>query len=187
MKRIKRGKKMSRMTPLIFLDVDGVLNSTRTACAFDGYGFPPANDATDLMRSDLRLDPVAVGLVRRLVESVGASIVISSTWRLGSTPEVFRRIFKAYGWANAPVIDMTPNLAFVAPSERKGDPFDRKQRGEEVRAWLEENRPDRLPPYVILDDFTDFYDDQPLVLTNPDIGLSFKDYQQALGILQGVI
>ena len=53
---------------VIFLDIDGVLNSHRTAAAYRQV----------LMR---RLDPVAVAMLYRMVKFGEAKIVISSTWR----------------------------------------------------------------------------------------------------------
>ncbi len=54
---------------VIFLDIDGVLNSHRTAAAY----------REPLMR---KLDPVSVKLLHRIVSKADAKLVISSTWRL---------------------------------------------------------------------------------------------------------
>lgn len=62
------------MTPIIFLDVDGVLNH---------YGqFAPHPSGLLLsMRDRFPLDPACVARVLRLVSETGADVVLSSTWR----------------------------------------------------------------------------------------------------------
>lgn len=151
---------------VIFLDFDGVLNSFRTVVAFGRYGFPPREEK-HFMRSELRLDPVAIGLVRDLCEKSGAKVVISSTWRIGTPIEHFIRLFGAYGWQDAPVIDKTPQL----------DGF----RGTEIMRWLEEHQ--TVTHHVIFDDDSDFHPGQPLIKTTRFDGLIHKNYVDALEIL----
>lgn len=54
---------------VLFLDVDGVLNSERWF-------------AQEMRGNLLELDPAAVGMVQAIVHATGAEIVLSSTWRL---------------------------------------------------------------------------------------------------------
>jgi len=146
---------------IIFLDIDGVLNSVEQSIA------------NRLDQSDVRLyriDPVRVGLLRWLVDQTDAKIVISSTWRYGHTLQWFEGYFEALGWL-APVIGLTPKLD--------------KIRGLEVQAWLDadDEMVGDVEKYVILDDDSDFLDGQPLVHCSSVCGLSLKEVIAAVDIL----
>lgn len=66
---------------IIFLDVDGVLNSVQ-----DGYSIR--------LRTDSHLK-----LLQHIVKETGAKIVLSSSWRIGFTPASKNLLvrFKEYG------------------------------------------------------------------------------------------
>lgn len=49
-------------------------------------------------------------------------------------------------------------------------------RGDEINEWL--TRHPEIDDYVCIDDGTDFYDNQKLILTNIDDGLSFENMKQ---------
>lgn len=61
------------MRKIIFLDIDGVLNTERWHCQTasnelqDEYGY--------------KFDPVAVTNLSKIIEETGADIVISSSWK----------------------------------------------------------------------------------------------------------
>lgn len=165
------------MTKFIFLDIDGVLNSTRSCLALGGYGFFPRisrmKGTVDFVEH-AKLDPIAVLLLDRLVRSTGAHVVISSTWRMGSTLDEFNALFKAYIPNNAiSVIDMTPV-------------HNHGPRGDEIKAWLD-LRSLSDDKYVILDDDSDMLQDQKpfFVHVDRDAGLSFENFQTAEFILKG--
>lgn len=166
---------------ILFLDFDGVLNSTRTSIAFaniKGYGTGSLSFSTDsrypteFSKEYFRLDPIAIELLRRVIEDTGAKIVISSTWRLGSCVEHFNKLFECYGWDTTDiVIGMTPYFG--------------KIRGDEVKQWLDENKALGITHYVIVDDSSDFRPEQKphFVQTNLNIGFSHVTYNQCLKIL----
>jgi hypothetical protein len=149
----------------IFLDIDGVLNSTRSMIAariqrpIEGY-------VSYTERHYTELDPVAVNLLRTLVHETKAEIVISSSWRkLYDEIDFFKRVFAKFNWYNAPVIGMTPCV-------------DSGFRGQEVQQYIDTN--DFFTgPYIILDDDGDFFEHQPLIQTDADIGISTKDFYKA--------
>lgn len=60
---------------VLFLDIDGVLNSHRTAVAFGGIPHTTANNGR------ARLDEVAIRLIGGIARAAGAVVVLSSTWR----------------------------------------------------------------------------------------------------------
>lgn len=151
------------MRAVIFLDVDGVLNSLRSCVGLGGY------------RAD-QLDPVAMGLLNALCREaqeagVQVDVVISSTWRkkydvLTWWTDLFD------GHSDCPavkVVGMTPSLG--------------GRRGEEVRTWLASNN--RYHRHVILDDDNDFDDDQPLILVEPWGGLNLNHIDEAHFLLTG--
>lgn len=131
---------------VLFLDIDGVLNSHRSAYAFGGFPYD-----VDAHRD--RFDEVAIGLVRNICKAAGAQIVLSSSWR---TDKNWTRIGEAL---NLPITDRTPSLA--------------GPRGEEIEAWLSTHP--EVECYAILDDDSDMLDEQLpfFVKTTHQDGLTF--------------
>lgn len=60
---------------VIFLDIDGVLQSTSSAIAFDGIAYPEQPETWN------KLNPVSIGLLRNLVRACIPAIVLTSTWK----------------------------------------------------------------------------------------------------------
>ena len=143
---------------IIFLDIDGVMNSVDTTLAFSGGG----------LNRKKRLDPVSIGLLKKLCDETNAKIVISSTWRLGRTIQDFIDIFSTYNWKDAPVIGKTVVLNY------KG-----RTRGDEIQCWIEENN---VQEYVILDDDSDMLQSQKhrFVHVSNVNGFRSKHYCQCL-------
>jgi hypothetical protein len=158
---------------VIFLDVDGVLNSEETCEHWheitqggNGFGgFFREEDAITI--SDTKWGESLVGRVRKIVEATGANIVISSTWRRHFSIEKFKEMFKLYGW-DVPVIGMTPKLS--------------GGRGVEINAWLKNNP---VESYVIIDDVDQFLIEQRpyYVETNMMVGITEDDVTKAINIL----
>lgn len=146
-----------KVTKVLFLDIDGVLNSKRTSVAFNGY--PHSFDGVDMNR----FDHVAIALIRLLCKETGCSVVLSSDWRYTCT---------AHETANAldlPVIDVTPKL----PGKR----------GFEINAWLS-NHLD-VQTYAIVDDNDWMLESQEnnFVQTDEEVGLSLRNYLDLRHIL----
>jgi hypothetical protein len=116
---------------IIFLDIDGVLNSIDSMIALHGC-------------NESKLDPISVGLLKRLCADTDAKIVISSTWRRGRATKDFIDIFAKYNWPDAPVISRTPVLD--------------TERGFEIQEWLDSHP--EVTDFVILDDDSDMLDSQ---------------------------
>lgn len=124
---------------IVFLDIDGVLNSP------DWFGhWPPRDEVTagvdvrDLAQvADTYLDPAAVQRLSRLAGE--AEIVIASSWRYGFTVDQIRWMFERRGFRGT-IAGATPKL--------------RDSRGREIRAWLEENEvPGKPRPFCVVDDY----------------------------------
>lgn len=95
---------------VLFLDIDGVVNSARTAVAFGGYPFKP---------DDKRFDEVAFALIRRLCQAGEISICLSSSWRHGADLHELANAF------DLPIFSATSSLA--------------TSRGHEIQHWLDDH------------------------------------------------
>ena len=146
---------------VLFLDIDGVVNSMRTCMAYEGYPW-------DVDPESLKMfDHVALALIRRVCIKGDIKIVLSSTWRIGE--KVYPKMAQAL---ELPIIDRTPVFHV---SERLG------RRGAEIQAWLD-GHPE-VTQYVILDDEVfDMNKDQEshIVKTDGKNGLSFEKYIKLL-------
>lgn len=157
----------SKCTKVIFLDIDGVLNSEELAKEI-GWGghFTEDEEAT---HANIKWQQKSVDELRSIVETTGAQIVVSSTWRRYFSVGKFEEMFAVYGWKDAPIIDKTPTGNYA-------------NRGMEINKWLSDNKVDS---YVILDDFPDFLPEQNshFVETNFEVGLTEDDADRAITIL----
>ena len=153
------------MKRIIFLDIDGVMNSSATALK---YGFGGWFQETDVAtRHNVLWGQDLVHNLKYIVEQTGAEIVISSTWRLSFSVDKFKEMFAIYYWPDAPVIDKTVEL---------------KNRGLEVNEWLSRHQ---VSSYVILDDNNWFLTEQQtrFVQTSIDDGLTLDHAKRAVEIL----
>jgi len=123
---------------IIFLDIDGVLNSAN-------YIKNPNIDFDD---PTYQIDPVAVVRLNRITDTTGAKIVVSSTWRLAflthPTPlPALQACMQSYK-ITGEVIGMTPEKANAL----------RNRRGKEIQKWLNDHY-NEIDKFVIIDDDTD--------------------------------
>ena len=119
------------MRKIIFLDIDGVLNS------IDYF------EQTKYCKGYTEIDPEKVKLLKEIVDRTGAEIVLSSTWRnLAKRKDESEHpmytyltdTLKEYGME---IIDHTPYIG--------------QDRPKEIRAWLD-NQQDKDIQFVSLDD-----------------------------------
>lgn len=135
---------------VIFLDIDGVLNSARSALAFGRYPMRP--DGVDLAL----FDEVAVAMLRRIAVLANAQIVLSSSWR-----ENFD--YADIGTAlNLPITGQTPSLRGC-------------RRGQEIQHWLDDHP--QVTHWAILDDMDHMLPVQRthLIQTSSQDGLRHAD------------
>lgn len=123
---------------IIFLDFDGVLNTEQYQARLAVAGKPNKDTWGPLF------DPCAVGNLRKIIESTGAGIVISSSWRyirrLGSLHMMWE-IRELPG----EILDTLPcGASYIS-------------RGEDIEYWLKKHA---QVNYVIIDDINDFYTSQ---------------------------
>ena len=155
------------MKKIIFLDIDGVLNSHRWWDKFHEEGLASQEGY------DFDLDPEAIMKLNRIMLKVpDVKIVITSTWRFDFKDTVER--LQAQGLV-IPVIDRTS----VSLHESRMLP-----RGVLVDKWISENARDTCN-YVIFDDDRDFLLDQQwnFIQTDTAIGLTDGAVETAIAIL----
>lgn len=115
---------------ILFLDIDGVLNSSTFFQKMIDEGKHHTNET---------LDPEAVRILNTIVSKTGCKIVISSSWRLCNTQQEITDTlwrFGLRGFKND-IIGMTPDISL----------FDR--RGE-IMAWIHDHP--EATSYCALDD-----------------------------------
>lgn len=152
---------------IIFLDIDGVLNSIQ-------YDRSRTSEQGNI-------DETRLSLLKEIVDSTKALIVLSSSWRkhwnkepslCDSIGEELNVIFSKYQLS---IYDKTPRL-------------ENNDRAEEIKTWLQSNSD--ISEYVILDDIALGWGDiqNHLVQTNCRIGrgLEYQHVSKAIELLNKV-
>jgi hypothetical protein len=148
-------------TPLVFLDLDGVIN-----------------DHTEHDNGYCGSLPWCVAQLNRILRQTGANIVISSTWRYlipeAMTPSGFQCLLLSHG------IDCRDRIVGMTCRDEELMP-----RGRQIRQWLDSNTNGSSPPYLVLDDLDlgirEF--GHPFVQTDWKVGLTSADADAAIELL----
>lgn len=167
------------MSRVLFLDIDGVLNTERwhDRCVEAGVAY------ADNFGYDF--DPEAIEGLRRIVDETGADIVISSSWKFWGL-STMQKLWASRGLPGK-VIDVTPNnvsdeLLLSVDLDMMMLPAGK---GSEIKEWLTANsNPDS---YAILDDMDDMLLEQQthFVQTDPSVGITRADADRVITILTG--
>jgi hypothetical protein len=154
------------MKNIIFLDVDGVLNYTKW--------YVDSRNFVNMDGQDRDLDPLCIERINKLCKEGNAEIVLSSDWRVNNY--AFVRLEKA---GLKPILDKTPIIIFGTMGSKY-----HFTRGEEIQMWLKLHP--EVTNYVIIDDRTDFIEEQlsHSVFIDSYIGFTDEDYNLALNILR---
>lgn len=158
---------------IIFLDIDGVLNS------WDYWHRVPkeerANDGTAG-----EFDDEAIERLNRIIEETGAVVCISSTWRILFPSTYIEQLLRKRGFRGI-VIGATPSLGEYEKDE-KGHVL--IHRGFEIQNWLDALG-DKVKSYVILDDDSDMMPGQMknYVRCYTAHGLRESQVRQAINVL----
>ena len=156
------------MQKILFLDIDGVVNSVNTG----DRGVRPLHPGPDTPDGWIDgIDPEKVTILNRIIAATGAQIVISSSWRrqhgLAETTDTLRR-----AGLQADVIGETPHST----------PHRSVQIQQFLDAWAGEN----IAAFIILDDYEDMrLLNHRFVHTDPMNGLSEADADRAITMLLG--
>lgn len=153
------------MSPIIFLDIDGVLIAYP-----EGEHTPP------------QFTPRCVAAFKTILEAVlRIRVVLSSTWRLPQHVNQLHAQWLENGFPESLAWDGTPDT--------RGDPNVSRlhRRGLEIKAWLEAHP--NVQRWVLLDDermaIEPILGNDRCVFTNPARGLTAEDAERAIGILLG--
>ena len=162
------------MKKILFLDIDGVLNTGRGIKKMSEIHAPKDSFGYDF-------DPDAVANLRRIIEATGAEIVISSSWK-GYGLDGLHELWET---RNLPgkVIDYTPEVVTDEMIRHANlEEVDMTAcRGEEIRQWLLAHQ-HSVSHYAILDDLDDMQPDQMphFVQTNYEVGISKEDADRVM-------
>ena len=124
------------MRTVVFLDIDGVLNTSNTTERCCGY---------------IGIESAKVALLKQIIDATNADIVLSSTWKhqwksgkRGGPTTMGHYLIKKFAKYGLTIFDKTPDIKWRA-------------RAKEIRVWIENNQPvDRI---IILDDEDFYYED----------------------------
>lgn len=163
---------------VLFLDIDGVLNTERhhDHCVEAGLAF--------VDNFGYAFDSAAVANLKRIVDETGADIVISSSWKFWGLSTMQKL------WANrklpGKVVDVTPNnvsneLLLSVDLSLMELPAGK---GSEIKEWLE-TKGQQVTQYAILDDMDDMLPEQQshFVQTDPRTGITEDDAKKAIEMI----
>lgn len=152
---------------VVFLDIDGVLNSN------DWYVKTREIDGQD--SGDI--DPEAIKLVNQIIEKTGAKVIMSSSWRVAYDSSCARLYEK--GLIPNIIIGKTPNFTHFCPSDSIRETL---CRGNEIKYILDT---ENITQYVILDDDQDMLYSQKDNFIHIDFmhGITKENVEQAIKIL----
>lgn len=144
------------MSSIIFLDIDGVLNTLNNLRKQQRNGEKV---------SGKRWCPVSCKSIVALCKHYRARIVVSSSWRLEYGMEELGELFEFNGIPRKYLLDRTPGSAPHPYGENYC-------RGHEIRHWLE-NYPQDVASYVIIDDEATVLEEQESHLVRVDRRIGF--------------
>lgn len=144
---------------VIFLDIDGVLNS-------DEY-FDKIKDM-NIKGIENDVDVNKIVLLKKSIDETGAKVVLTSSWRYKRKAQELKQLLLNYGI----LVDCTPYIY--------------NERGIEIKKYLEEHRD--VQDFVIIDDeMFDSYDEnliKKLIKISNTNGINFGDGLQPKHIQQ---
>ena len=143
------------MRNIIFLDIDGVLNSERSLFATGKFIIPYTikNMVYDIC--DFGLDHIAVGMLKKICDECQCKIVISSSWGDCLSVDHFIHIFKQYDFDVSTIL-----LGKIS--------HDSSNRAANIKNWIH-NHCKIDDVCVVIDDSLDLATMKNSVIINPDI------------------
>ena len=181
-------KKRGRMNKILFLDMDGVLNST-----------PPVKSRKrkrkDADRALYGIDVFLARRLRKIIQETGCKIVFSTSWRYFKDHPVEgsdwrKTLLDELKCDERLILGDTPDMSYMQASWTWGTPM--RRRGREIKAWIDANPDYAVPGNFrfcviddVVDDITNVIDESHVVNTDYRRGLQNKDVERAISILNG--
>lgn len=129
---------------VIFLDIDGVLNTDKDIRKF-GINY---------------IDENLVAIIYKIIKETNAKIILSSTWRIKKED---KKIVNSYlSKYNLKIHDCTPIIE---------DKIKFIERKEEIKLWLDNNKVDK---FAIIDDWDDANIGHSFFLINNSTGITLE-------------
>ncbi|WP_297632973.1 HAD domain-containing protein [uncultured Clostridium sp.] len=152
---------------IIFLDVDGVLNSEKLI---------------EEKKCDI-IDKGRVEILKNIIEKTGAKVVLSSGWRLWFNDELLpedgysQLLYDTLNLFDIKIFDKTPD--FSTEEIRRRKTFSHVK-GKEIIEWLKNHG--EVKKYIVIDDLLLKEEEinRNLIRINAEIGLTVKDGRRAI-------
>jgi HAD domain in Swiss Army Knife RNA repair proteins len=156
---------------IVFLDIDGVLNSAQWYAQAGSRGEKgPSGTSTERELLERSIDPACVKRLNLLLQRTGAAVIVSSSWRKKHGLSEIVSIMEARGFCGE-----------VIGTTSSGDGT--LSRGGEITTWLKKNLP-LGAAYVVVDDEVETgLPAEVVVVTSNDTGLTDEDVDRAIAIL----
>jgi hypothetical protein len=155
--------------PVVFLDIDCVLNSKQwyahNAASHEG----PSPCSTERRLWEKSIDPECVQRLNRILRQTGAVVIVSSSWRKKHALSEIVSILESRGFRGE--INGTTSATGAL------------SRTEEISEWLAENRPPGSAWVAIDDELTSGLPGERIVSPSSETGLTDRDVEQAIAIL----
>jgi len=162
---------MSKVMKTLFLDFDGILNSSDFLVE-KNLKEEPFMETIDWWGR--MVNPENVKCLNKIIIETGAKVVISSTWRRGVSNENLLKILLKKG--------LTPKTEIIGRTTTSND---EKTRGERISEWVTLHS-EEIESFVVLDDEGGEWMDpirDRLVQANPAVGLTIEDAEKAIEML----
>jgi hypothetical protein len=130
--------------PVLFLDIDGVVNSAEWAAAGHMRCLGAEHDADHFA-------PHLCARLERVLAATRCAIVLSSSWRVTHTEGYIEELLRNAGAPSARLIGATPTWRTIGDGQIVGA---YERRGAEIQTWLDAN-PDPARTFAIVDDSDD--------------------------------
>lgn len=158
---------------ILFLDIDGVLNSIDYMMPRRNYDSSICDESTNDIRynehnvGSLMLDSRCVRRLGKIMDSCDIRIVLSSYWRISPWKVSYiRKIFEEYNMDNEKIIDKTPRLS-------------NSNRTREILKWVDEHSHE-VNRWIAVDDNVLELETENFVKTDSFLGLTDSDVNQII-------
>lgn len=174
------------MTNGIFLDFDGVINSSPWFASLPSKKGIISDFGSELMWIEM-VDPEAIKKLNKIIEKTRAKVIISSSWRCHHTIKRLQSVLNARGFIGE-IIGKTPcvvdmNILNASEPSVNNEKYI-GERGLEIKQWLVENAVLGIDNFIILDDNSDMADLRKfLIKTSWHTGLLDEHVDAAISML----